>query len=70
MRKRKQNDLEKIREYEVFIKDAIHDMGTALDLQTAVTYKHIAEYYIDCIFAINYKRLTESKDDKNISDNN
>ena len=62
MKKQKQDDLKKIREYEIFIKDAIFDMGTALDLQSAVTYKHIAEYYIDCIFAINYKRLTESED--------
>ncbi len=61
MKKQKQDDLKKIREYEIFIKDAIFDMGTALDLQAAVTYKHIAEYYIGCIFAINYKRLTEGE---------
>lgn len=62
MKKQKQDDLEKIREYEVLIKDAILNMSTALDLQAAVTYKNFAEYYIGCIFAINYKRLTEDKD--------
>lgn len=59
----RQLELLKINEQLEQIKSAIFDMSTTLDLQKLVSYKHIAEYHIDCIFAINYKRLTEGKDE-------